>query len=129
MGLDLTRGGDGMNSTLNIALDNLTLAFQPIVRIVNEDTFEISDYEVLLRSKDKKSFPATIFEKIVNNESCNQMFWEWFTLEIKKVLTDKKVRVDINIDPRQFLYQSTWDFLDKMVEYNQQITIEITERV
>ena len=46
-----------------------------------------------------------------------------------KVLTDKKVRVDINIDPRQFLYQSTWDFLDKMVEYNQQITIEITERV
>ena len=40
MGLDLTRGGDGMNSTLNIALDNLTLAFQPIVRIVNEDTFD-----------------------------------------------------------------------------------------
>ena len=129
MGLDLTRGGDGMNSTLNIALDNLTLAFQPIVRIVNEDTFEISDYEVLLRSKDKKTLPAAIFEKIVNNESCNQMFWEWFTLEIKKVLTDKKVRVDINIDPHQFLYQSTWDFLDKMVEYNQQITIEITERV
>lgn len=93
-----------MNSTLNIAPDNLTLAFQPIVRIVNEDTFEISDYEVLLRSKDKKSFPAAIFEKIVNNESCNQMFWEWFTLEIKKVLTDKKVRVDINIDPHQFLY-------------------------
>ena len=27
-----------MNSTLNIAPDNLTLAFQPIVRIVNEDT-------------------------------------------------------------------------------------------
>ena len=54
MGLDLTRGGDGINSTLNIALDNLTLAFQPIVRIVNEDTFEISDYEVLLRSKEKR---------------------------------------------------------------------------
>ncbi|MYZ73299.1 hypothetical protein [Ligilactobacillus salivarius] len=87
-----------MNSTLNIALDNLTLAFQPIVRIVNEDTFEISDYEVLLRSKDKKSFPATIFEKIVNNESCNQMFWEWFTLEIKKVLTDKKVNVELVIE-------------------------------
>ena len=64
-----------MNSTLNIAPDNLTLAFQPIVRIVNEDTFEISDYEVLLRSKDKKSFPAAIFEEIVYNESCNLMFW------------------------------------------------------
>lgn len=125
MGLDLTRGGDGMNSTLNIALDNLTLAFQPIVRIVNEDTFEISDYEVLLRSKDKKSFPATIFEKIVNNESCNQMFWEWFTLEIKKVLTDKKVRVDINIDPRQFLYQSTWDFWIKWLSTTSKLQLKL----
>ena len=53
-----------MNSTLKIALDNLTLAFQPIVRIVNEDTFEISDYEVLLRSKDKKSFPAAILKRL-----------------------------------------------------------------
>ncbi|GAJ27134.1 hypothetical protein JCM15457_2101 [Liquorilactobacillus sucicola DSM 21376 = JCM 15457] len=109
-------------------VEDFYLVFQPIFKICPAGSPKIVDYEILLRAADHR-FPKDRFQNIIKNEKQNGIFLTWFAEEVVELaLRFPQKRFDINIEPQQLFYQSTWDFFSKLSLYSDQFIIEITER-
>ncbi|MDT2750088.1 hypothetical protein P7H30_10205 [Streptococcus parauberis] len=68
-------------------IDDLYLAFQPIEASKASKTV-FSEYEVLLRTTDKSSFPFERFNEIVASEGMYNIYIEWFKIELERTLLE-----------------------------------------
>lgn len=95
------------------------------------DNFRISGYEILLRRLDQEAcFPAGVFKKIIEDNQSNDVFLKWLGKRLERIFKlDTYFEYSINLDPQQLMYESTFDFLNRMKVFRNQLTIEITEAV
>ena len=70
--------------------DLFYLIYQPIVNIKNNGTLEILEYEVLLRSQDKRRFPNKEFNEILSSPEKHQMFMKWYFEKLNDILVRNK---------------------------------------
>lgn len=107
-------------------MDQFQFHFQPKVDVQNN---HILGYEILLRNKQKcPYYPATMMEKIINNQEKHALFLEWFQKELTElVMLFPTVNFSINFAPKQLLYKETHLFLNAMQVFKNQLIIEITE--
>lgn len=109
-------------------IEGFYLVFQPIFKVCPSGSPKIVDYEILLRAADHR-FPKDRFQTIIKDEDRNGIFLSWFAGKLVELVTHfPQKKFDINIEPQQLQYQSTWDFLSRMSSYSDQLIIEITER-
>lgn len=96
-----------------MSLDQLFLIFQPIVKVEKRNSIIVEEYEVLLRSTEKDQFPTQLFCEILSNEVKYQNFFQWFQIEILKVLEENpKIIFSLNFDIDQFQFSETTFFFD-----------------
>lgn len=108
--------------------DFFYLIYQPIVNIKNNGTIEILEYEVLLRSQDKRRFPNKEFNEILSSPVKHQMFMKWYFEKINDILVrNKNINLAINIHPLQWKETVIFDFFYKLKEFSNRIKIELTE--
>ncbi|MFT8469794.1 MAG: EAL domain-containing protein [Oenococcus sp.] len=104
------------------------LVFQPIVLVDPSLKSQIEDYEVLLREKSTNAFPYKDFEYIIGNNEGNSVLLQWFSAELRHVcLCMPQVKIDINLNPQQLLFDSTLNFLNNLEDLADRINVEITE--
>ncbi|PIA86446.1 EAL domain-containing protein [Streptococcus parauberis] len=107
--------------------EDLYLVFQPIVACKKSSTV-LSEYEVLLRSTDKNTFPCKLFNEILRCEQKYNTYIQWFTRELEqKIIDHEEVKFSINIDIDQFQFQSTIEFLKYFTKYSERLIVEVTE--
>ncbi|WP_057743001.1 EAL domain-containing protein [Liquorilactobacillus capillatus] len=120
---------EGITRSKNELIEDFYLVFQPIFKLCPAGSPQIVDYEILLRAANH-CFPKDRFQNLMKDDKHNKIFLTWFAEEISELTTHfPQKRFDINIEPQQLFYQSTWDFLTKLSPYSAQLIIEITERV
>ena len=108
--------------------DLFYLIYQPIVNIKNNGTLEILEYEVLLRSQDKRRFPNKEFNEILFSPEKHQMFMKWYFEKLNDILVrNKNINLAINIHPLQWKEPIIFDFFYKLKEFSNRIKIELTE--
>lgn len=108
--------------------EHFYLVFQPIVRVSDQYTFVVEEFEVLLRSIKTQKFPADIFCELLANEQKYNQYIDWFTVELeKKIQGCPNIKFSINLDIDQFQFESTFHFLKNFSQYHQNLMIEITE--
>jgi EAL domain-containing protein (putative c-di-GMP-specific phosphodiesterase class I) len=92
---------------------------------------EIDSYELLLRDGgDENRFPVAMFKQFVMSDAANQIYWDGIQENLFMILSKNPTdRFAINIDPQQLYFESTYTFFEKIVEYKDQLLIEITETV
>ncbi|KKF43414.1 EAL domain-containing protein [Streptococcus uberis] len=111
-----------------MSLDQLYLIFQPIVKVEKRNSIIVEEYEVLLRSTEKDQFPTQLFCEILSNEVKYQNFFQWFQIEILKVLEENpKTIFSLNFDIDQFQFSATTFFFDRVSSFSDRLIIEITE--
>lgn len=114
---------------LSSMLQDLVLYVQPIYNVSTPNQIFVNDYEVLMRSKSQQCFPFQIMQQLIATETGNQLLLNWELRELKKIVAIyPKCHLDLNFDLIQLQYPSTWQYLQKIKELSNQITIEITER-
>lgn len=108
-------------------IDDLYLVFQPIE--TNKATRTVlSEYEVLLRSTDKNSFPRELFNEILASEGMYNIYIQWFRIQLERTLLEhEEVKFSINIDIDQFQFQTTIEFLKYFSKYSERLIVEVTE--
>lgn len=111
-----------------IKSEHFYLVFQPIVRVSDQDTFLVEEFEVLLRSIKTRKFPADIFHEILENESKYNKYICWFKSELEQKIQEyPSTKFSVNLDIDQFQFHSTFQFLKYFCQYHDQLIIEITE--
>ena len=109
--------------------EDLYLVFQPIIQLISKDRKEITEFEVLLRSKTTGAYPGNLMDQFITSEELNKHFLSWYLEEMEVHCQRYPDYVfNVNIHPQQFLHSSTWCFLKKLREYTHQVNIEITEK-
>ncbi|OFI48795.1 hypothetical protein BG261_05245 [Floricoccus tropicus] len=107
-------------------IQNLSLAFQPIVDLNSETKY--LEFEILLRNKKDNSFPAELFNDLLMDDHVYSEFLKWFKQElIIQINNHPDYRFSINFFPVQLNFESTWSFFEDMSQYSSNIIIEITE--
>lgn len=106
------------------------MVYQPIVQAIGSNQFQCNEYEVLLHSKDDDKFPIDEFNIINSSEDSNLIFMEWYAEQlIPQIKEHKNSNFSVNINPDQWEQPSTVCFLQKLSQYANRITIELTEHV
>lgn len=116
-----------MNKDLLHLVNDWYFVKQPIYEIT---TNKIVFYELLLRSKTTKNFPAKKFSHLMINENGKKIFFDWLVIELENIFSKHtKIIVSINIDPIQINSENFISFLKCMKKYKSQLVIELTERI
>lgn len=111
-------------------IQDLVLYVQPVCKVKTVDDVTVSDYEILMRSKTEKRFPAETLRTLISSELGNQLLLTWKINELKKIIAVyPEYGVDVNLDTIQFKYSYTWEYLKQLKELSDNITVEITERI
>lgn len=104
------------------------LHYQPIVQRGTLPNERYREFEVLLRKHSTKKFPYFDFQNYTSNEEENEAFLNWFSYKLlEKIKANSEVTFSINIDPIQWNYKATYDFVESLQPYASQIIIELTE--
>ncbi len=116
---------------VNKVLKDFYLVCQPVVRVHHTLILDdVVDYEILIRSKVSERFPYKEFKLLTAHEDTNAKFLHWFEQKIIDILNDfNSYRFDINIDPQQLSFFSTWRFFKRMAPFHQNLAVEITEAI
>lgn len=124
-----TRSKKGLvTKMLKKEVEDLYFNYQPIVKVVSTNQYEIYSYEVLLRSKKKEGFPGELFTRLIETNEGNHLLLERTRQILKQFLCrHQKPSICLNIHPQQLGFPSTWEFLERMKEFNERLIIEITE--
>ncbi|KRL04486.1 C-di-GMP-specific phosphodiesterase [Liquorilactobacillus oeni DSM 19972] len=63
-------------------------------------------------------------------EESNAALLKWFSSELTNVIKSHAAsKFDINIDPQQLGFLSTWNFFKKLTAFNKNIAVELTEAI
>ncbi|MBZ6527524.1 EAL domain-containing protein [Aerococcaceae bacterium DSM 111021] len=106
------------------------LEFQPIIHVLPEGKYDMTHFEVLLRSRQNHRYPEDLLDFYISCEERNHLLVDWYAGQLM-VLCEKypQYTFNYNIHPQQFIYESTWRYLDQLKDYSKQIHIEITEKL
>lgn len=117
---------DGVND-----LGLFYMVCQPIFRVqTNKLIKEVVDYEILIRSKRDNRFPYGAFNRLIESELCNEKLISWFENSLNDILEKfPDYKFNINIDPQQFKFNKTWEFLERLSSKKKRVAIEITESI
>lgn len=109
--------------------NELYLVFQPIIHIVSEEKSEMTEFEVLLRSKNTHRYPKDMMDMFILFEDKNKELLDWYEEELIHFCQKYPTYTfNFNIHPQQFLHPSTWGFLKRLKKSSHQINIELTEK-
>lgn len=85
-------------------------------------------YEALLRSVETNRFPLKDFPSLIQDEESNACFLDWVVPQfIEQLEQHPDVVLSINFDVDQWAYPSTFEAVEKLLPYKEQIIIEVTE--
>lgn len=106
------------------------LDFQPIVHVLAEGKCDMTHFEVLLRSRQDHRYPEDLLNFYITSEDKNHLLVDWYASQLIAFCEKYPLYVfNYNIHPQQFVYESTWRYLDQLKDYSKQIHIEITEKL
>lgn len=109
--------------------DTWELFSQPIYRIAVSKDQQLTGYELLIRSLVDNQVPFKDLQRLTYSEEGNRIFWQWKSKKLHRIFAaDHQHDYWINIDPVQFAFQSTWEFLRRFASYHDLLKIEVTER-
>ena len=118
-----------MQSQLASLRNDLYLVYQPIVRRITTRETEMTEFEVLLRTKRNHRYPGDFMDFLISSENRNRQLLEWYSEEMIRIIQKHPTyRFDINIHPQQLTHPSTWVFLESLLEWKDRIQIEMTEK-
>lgn len=106
------------------------LEFQPIIHVFPKGRYEMTYFEVLLRSRHSHRYPEDLVDFYITCEERNHLLVDWYASQLM-TLCEKypQYTFNYNIHPQQLIYASTWRYLDQLKGFSKQIHIEITERL
>ena len=85
-------------------------------------------YEALLRSVETNRFPLKDFPSLIQDEESNACFLDWVVPQfIEQLEQHPDVVLSVNFDVDQWAYPSTFEAMEKLCPYKDQIIIEVTE--
>lgn len=85
-------------------------------------------YEALLRSVETNRFPLKEFPSLIQDEESNGCFLDWVVPQfIEQLEQHPDVVLSVNFDVDQWAYPSTFEAVEKLLPYKEQIIIEVTE--
>ncbi len=119
----------GSGRMLNSTLDWQLFA-QPIYTLRDLSHRRLREYELLIRDADGQ-VPLQRLQHLVSSAEGNRLFWQWKTSQLLPTLKKQRPGMPgywINIEPVQFNFASTWQFLQQFVRFRNDLMIEITER-
>lgn len=107
-------------------MSKFQLYFQPKVNI---QTNCIIGYEILLRIEDPfPRFPKKELEEIIENQKKHASFLMWFESKLIKYFNlFPTIIFSINFTPKQLLYPETQQLLTNIIDFREQVIIELTE--
>lgn len=109
--------------------NDLYLVYQPIVHRITTRETEMTEYEVLLRTKRNHRYPGDFMDFLISSENRNRQLMEWYSEEMIRILHKQPTyRFAINIHPQQLTHLSTWEFLERLSEWKDRLQIEMTEK-
>lgn len=118
-----------MHHQLATLRNDLYLVFQPIVRRLSPQKHEMTEFEVLLRTKRSHQYPGDFMDFLISAEERNGYLMDWYSEEMIRIFKKHAFyRFSINLHPQQLLHQSTWVFLESLSEWTDRIQIEVTEK-
>lgn len=91
---------------------------------------EVESYELLLRSNMEGScgFPKEEYIECVTNQELHKKYIQWLEVTLKKIFERNiKVKYSLNLDHQELEYVETFDLLESLKKYSNQLTIEVTE--
>lgn len=104
------------------------LVFQPIIEIKKDESIDIVEYEVLLRSYENDRFPNQAFNDLLMVPDKHKLFMSWYAEKINDILiANETVYLAINIHPKQWEEPAIFDFFNKLKSFSNRIKIELTE--
>lgn len=108
---------------------DLYLVYQPIVHRLSKERHDMTEFEVLLRSRRDDRYPAEFMDFLLASEARNSQLMTWYSGQMQRVLRKHPTyRFSLNIHPQQLSLPSTWVFLESLVEWTKHIQIEVTEK-
>ncbi|MBS7576612.1 MULTISPECIES: EAL domain-containing protein [unclassified Enterococcus] len=114
---------------MNCVSEQLYFEFQPIVKVGQKGEYQsIYAKEALLRSNATKSFPANFFNASTESErETQQLFDKFYEMVVNFFENNQKIRLHVNIDPKQIKLSITEAKLQKWLPFAKSVTIELTE--
>ncbi|MDN2454381.1 EAL domain-containing protein [Lactobacillus sp. UCMA15818] len=113
----------------NHSVNGLGLCLQPII-YRNRVGEKLQEFEVLLRGKRTLKFPKDEFEYLIQNNQKNSLLMEWLAEKIRSILeVHSNYVLCVNLNPEQFLFESTWVYLMELQMFSSNMKIEVTEHI
>lgn len=108
---------------------DLTLYCQPIYRVTGVDQAQVVDYELLLRQTNGQAVAVEQLNHWMSVTERRKQMRAWVISELETFFdAHPEVILNLNIDPWQFIYPDSWDYLNELQRLNKQLHLEITER-
>ena len=108
---------------------DLTLYCQPIYRVTGVDQAQVVDYELLLRQTTGQAVAVEQLNYWMSVAERRKQMRAWVISELETFFdAHPEVILNLNIDPWQFIYPDSWDYLNELQRLNKQLHLEITER-
>ncbi|QLL77170.1 EAL domain-containing protein [Ligilactobacillus saerimneri] len=108
---------------------DLTLYCQPIYRVTGVDQAQVVDYELLLRQTNGQAVAVEQLNYWMSVAERRKQMRAWVISELETFFdAHPEVILNLNIDPWQFIYPDSWDYLNELQRLNKQLHLEITER-
>lgn len=105
---------------------DLILYCQPIYRVTGVDQAQVVDYELLLRQTNGQAVAVEQLNYWMSVAERRKQMRAWVISELENA--HPEVILNLNIDPWQFIYPDSWDYLNELQRLNKQLHLEITER-
>lgn len=108
---------------------DLILYCQPIYRVTGVDQAQVVDYELLLRQTNGQAVAVEQLNYWMSVAERRKQMRAWVISELETFFdAHPEVILNLNIDPWQFIYPDSWDYLNELQRLNKQLHLEITER-
>lgn len=119
-----------MHCQLATLRNDLYLVFQPIVQRLTSQNSAMTEFEVLLRSKEQgHRYPADFMDFLIASDEGNGQLLSWYSEEMVLVFEKHPTyHFSINLHPQQLFHPSTWVFLESLETWTDRIQIEVTEK-
>lgn len=125
----LNKESDTLYDEYETQLESFYLIFQPIIHILSNSEYEMTCFEILLRTREGDCYPEKLINTYIKSEESNKIFLEWYADQVTKLCQKyPHYLFNLNLHPEQFLLPSTKIFLHALKPFARRICIEITEK-
>lgn len=125
----LNEESDTLNDQYDTQMKDFYLIYQPIIHILSKCEYEMTHFEILLRTCNGDCYPEELINTYIKSEECNKIFLKWYAEQVTKLCQKYPHYIfNLNLHPEQLIHPSTECFLHTLKPFRQQLYLEITEK-